>query len=405
MTSPFASRVSLVEGSPTLAITAKAKALNAQGIRVVGFGAGEPDFDTPEHIKEAARAALARGETKYTPNTGTPELKKAILKRIAEDYGVSDYEPANVIVSSGAKHTLWNLMYALVDEGDEVLVPAPYWVSYPAQVKMLKGVPVALPTDARDGFRLHPEAVREALDSAERRGARAKVLILNSPSNPTGAMYPRADLEKIAEIALSAGLWIVSDDIYQHVAYGEVPFFSVASLGKEVRERTIVVNGVSKAYSMTGWRIGYAVCDKRLVAAMDDIQSQMTSNASSISQAAAAVAIGGPQDCIRPMVAEFKRRRDYIVDRLNKMPGVRCRLPAGAFYVFPDVSGLFGKKANGKTLDSGNAVTEYLLETARVAVVPGEGFGDGRFVRLSYATGMDAVAEGMNLMEKALAAL
>ncbi|MCA9774013.1 MAG: aminotransferase class I/II-fold pyridoxal phosphate-dependent enzyme, partial [Myxococcales bacterium] len=276
MTSELAARMRLVDPSPTLAVTAKAKAMRAKGLDVIGFGAGEPDFDTPDHIKAAAKAAIDAGETKYTPNAGSPALKKAILAGIARDYGLEGcYAPDQVIVSAGAKQSLYNLMYALVGERDAVLIPVPAWVSYPAQVKMIGATPIEIPTDSAEGFRLDPEAVREAARSAKARGLHPKVLILNSPSNPTGAMYARADLERIAEIALEEGMWIVSDDMYMKIAYGETPFFSVATISPEVRARTIIVNGVSKAYAMTGWRIGYAVGDKAVLAATDDIQSQV----------------------------------------------------------------------------------------------------------------------------------
>jgi aspartate aminotransferase len=377
--------------SPTLGITAKAKALQAQGVDVVGFGAGEPDFDTPEHIKEAAAQALREGDTKYTPRSGAA-LTRAICEKLQRENGLA-YEPPQILLSVGAKHTLYNLFQALLDPGDEVVIPVPYWVSYPEQVKLASGVPVYVDAPETNGFRVTADAIRRAVSD------RTKILVINSPSNPSGAVIDPTELRAIADLAVERDLLVVSDEIYEHLIYGK-QHVSIASFGEEIKRRTFVVNGFSKAYSMTGWRLGWAAGDREVISAMARIQDQSTSNPTSFAQAGALAALTGPQDCVAEMRAEFEKRRGYIVDRLNSMPGVTCVTPDGAFYVLPNVSGLTGDR-----YPDGDAVTEYLLTEAKIAVVPGSGFGLPNHLRLSYATSMQAIDKGMDRFETAARAL
>ncbi len=384
--------------SPTLAITAKANQMKADGIDVVGFGVGEPDFDTPDHIKKAAVDALRQGHTKYTPSAGIPALKKAIGDKFERDNGLA-YGPSNVIVSCGGKHSLYNVFQALCDPGDEVVIPAPYWVSYPEQAKLAGAAPVVIPTSDATGFAPTFEQIKEAVTD------RTKVFVLNSPSNPTGAMWPRATIEALADLAVERNFFVISDEIYEKITYdGNAPV-SIAALGPEIKKRTITVNGVSKTYSMTGWRIGYAAGEAEIVAAMGRLQDSMTSNPTSIAQYAALAAIEGPQEFLRDWVAEFDRRRREIVLGLNAIPGVSCVTPEGAFYVFPNVSGLFGKRYGGKTIDNSDDFGDYLLAQAQVAHVPGSGFGAPEYVRLSYATSMDTIRRGLERIAVAVGAL
>lgn len=393
----LAKRVEMLKPSATLAITAKAKALRAQGIDVIGFGAGEPDFDTPANIKERAVRAIEEGFTKYTVVGGIDELKDAIIKRFSEDYGL-EYERSEISVACGAKHSLYNIAHVLFEEGDEVIIPSPYWVSYPEQVRLTGATPVFIDTDEDRGFKLDPAALRAAITK------RTKALILNYPSNPTGATYEEKDLREIAEIALDAGLIIISDEIYDKIIYGtkHVP---MATLGDEVKKATILVNGVSKAYSMTGWRIGFAAGDERIIAAMNKLQGQCTSNPTSISQIASVEAYSGTQETVARMVAEFERRKNYIVGRLNSIEGIRCFDPQGAFYVFPNVSAFFGKGYDRGTIQNSVDFTQFLLEEAKVAVVPGAEFGADNYVRISYATSMENIKKGMDRIEKAVSML
>jgi len=370
--------------SPTLGITARAKQMRAQGIDVVSFGAGEPDFDTPEPIKRAAIAALEAGDTKYTASSGTEPLRAAICEKLRRDNGLS-YQPNEVIVSAGAKHSLFNLMQAVLDPGDQVIIPAPYWVSYPEQVKLAGGAPVFVQAPEQDGFRVTADAIRFALTPE------TKMLILNSPSNPTGAAIPEEELARIAALAVERELIVVSDEIYEKLTYDGKRHTSIASLGDEIKARTFTVNGFSKAYSMTGWRLGYAAGNKTIVAAMGRIQDQSTSNPTSFAQAGAVTALNGPQDDVAEMARAFEQRRNVIVDRLNAIPGVQCVKPDGAFYVFPNVSGLFSKR-----VPDSDALTEQLLAEAKVAVVPGSGFGAPDYIRLSYATSLEQIQEGMD---------
>jgi aspartate aminotransferase len=395
---PLSRRAQACAPSPTLAITAKANQMKADGINVVAFGAGEPDFDTPDHIKAAAIDALAKGYTKYTPSAGIPALKTAIINKLQRDNGLT-FTPAEVIVSCGGKHSLYNIFQVLVDDGDEVIIPAPYWVSYPEQVKLAGGVPVIVQVSDDDNFVPSLSAIEAAITD------RTKVIVINSPSNPTGAMWPISRIREVAELAASKGIYIISDEIYEKLVYdGE--FVSVAALSPEIAKWTLTCNGMSKAYSMTGWRLGYVAGDKALVAAMGRLQDQVTSNPTSIAQYAGVAALDGPQEFLAEWRAAFQARRDVIVAGLNSISGFKCRMPQGAFYVFPNISGLYGKKTPaGKELTSGDDVADYLLEAVGVAVVPGSGFGTPDFVRFSYATSMDAINDGVRRIREAVDAL
>jgi aspartate aminotransferase len=392
----LAERMKSLAPSSTLAVQAKAKELRARGVDVISFGAGEPDFDTPERIKDAAVQAMQRGQTKYTEVGGISELRAAVCTKLARDNDLA-YEPADVLISVGAKHTLFNLFTAVLDPGDEVLVPSPYWVSYPEQVKLVGGVPVAVTTDERTGFDLDPERVRVAVTP------RTKVVVLNSPNNPTGAVFSRAALEAVARLAVEHDLLVVSDECYEPMTY-DGRHLSIAQLGADVKARTLVVNTCSKAYAMTGWRIGFAAGPRALIRAMTDVQSQVTSNPSSIAQWAAVEALAGPQADVARMAAEFDRRRRLIVEGLNALPGVSCVMPKGAFYAFANVSGLFGRRAPGAAgaLAGSADVTEFLLTHARVAVVPGVDFGSDAHIRLSYATSTELIRQGLERMASAL---
>ncbi|TKB82030.1 MAG: pyridoxal phosphate-dependent aminotransferase, partial [Nitrospira sp.] len=369
--------------------------LVAQGVDVIDFASGEPDFDTPDHAKAAAEAAIRTGFTKYTPSSGTDELRHAIAKKLEADHGLR-YDKSQILVSCGAKHSLYNLAEAFYEAGDEVIIPTPYWVSYSDQVLLNDATPVFLPTVEEEGYAI----ARTRLESVIT--PRSKAIIVNSPCNPTGAMYDRATLEVIADVALRHDLLIVSDEIYEKICYDGITQTSIASLSPDVCARTVVINGVSKAYAMTGWRIGYAAGPKDLLTAMANIQSQSTSNATSISQKAAVAAINAGDEFPSRMVKEFDRRRRLMVQRLNQMPGVRCRLPQGAFYAFPNVSGVFHRRGPQGPLTTPTDVATYLLTEARIAAIPGEPFGSSAHVRLSYATSYEAVATGMDRMEAAL---
>jgi aspartate aminotransferase len=397
----LADRLKTLAPSSTLAVQAKARELRARGIDVISFGAGEPDFDTPQRIKDAAVQAMRRGQTKYTEVGGVPELRAAVCAKLKRDNGL-DYEPADVLVSVGAKHTLFNLVMALINPGDEVLVPSPYWVSYPEQARLLGGVPVEVPTAEATGFDLDPRALAAAVTP------RTKLIVLNSPNNPTGAVFSPAALEAVARLAVERQLWVVSDECYEALTF-EGRHVSIASFGSEVKARTIVVNTCSKAYAMTGWRIGYAAGPRALIRAMTDAQSQVTSNPSSVAQWAAVEALTGPQDEVAKMAGEFDRRRRLVIAGLNALPGIRCVMPRGAFYAFANVSGLFGRtwrRAEGPlVLSSSLDVTAFLLEAARVAVVPGRDFGSDDHVRLSYATSDALISDGLARMAAALATL
>ena len=394
----LSARANRIQPSATLAITAKEKALKAQGVDVVGFGAGEPDFDSPDYVKEAAVEAIKKGYTKYTPVGGIDQLKDAIIERMKQDYGFG-YEKAELVVSCGAKHTLFNLTQAIIEAGDEVIIPAPYWVSYPEQVTFAEGTPVILETREEDGFRIDPDELKKLITP------KTKALVLNYPSNPTGVTYSEAELRAIVDVAMAAGLTIISDEIYDKIIYEGAKHTPVASLGEDVKKATILVNGASKTYSMTGWRIGFAAGDKDVIKAMANIQGQSTSNPTSIAQWAAVSAYASPQDLITQRTAEFEKRKNYIVDRLNSIPGIKCVSPKGAFYAFPNVSACYGKSFNGKAVNSSLDFTGFLLDEAKVAVVPGDSFGADSNVRISFATSMENIVKGMDRIEEAVAKL
>ncbi len=383
----LATRLDRMKPSPTIAVTTKAAELKAAGKDVVSLGAGEPDFDTPDFIKDAAIAALARGETKYTPVGGTPALKKAIIGKLKRENNL-DYLPNQIVVGCGAKHVIFNALLATLNPGDEVLIPAPYWVSYPDMVAFAEGTPVCIPCPESQDFKLTPD------DLVRHITPKTKWLILNSPSNPTGQTYSEAELRALAEVLLKhSQVWILSDDIYEHLVYGGATFANIATIEPKLYARTLTVNGVSKAFSMTGWRIGYAAGDAKLIAAMTDIQSQSTSNPCSIAQAAAIEALNGDLGFLNGWRGAFVRRRDMVVNALNEIDGLHCPSPSGAFYVFPSCQGWIGKQTpKGETLASDLDVCRYLLEDHLVAAVPGSAFGLDGYFRISYATS-DAVLE------------
>jgi aspartate aminotransferase len=393
----LADRLKTLAPSPTLAMQAKAKAMRAQGINVISFGAGEPDFDTPRRIKDAAIRAIESGQTKYTEVGGIPELRAAVCQKFKRDNEL-EYAPDEVTVSCGAKHSLYNIVMTLVNPGDEVLIPSPYWVSYPEQVRLLGGVPVPVQTREATRFDLDPAELRRAVTP------RTKMIILDSPGNPTGAVFSPEALAEVARLAVERDLWVVSDECYEALTY-EGRHVSIASLGSDIKTRTIVVNTCSKAYAMTGWRIGYAAGPKAIIKAMTDVQSQVTSNPTSIAQWAAVEALSGPQDEVAKMMGEFDRRRRVTVEGLNAIPGVTCVMPKGAFYAFPNISGLFGKRAKGGVLRTSSDVCGFLLDEARIATVAGVDFGSDAHIRLSYATGLETIREGLERMDAAVRAL
>jgi len=394
----LAQRIGRIKPSPTLAITAKANALRAEGRDIIGFGAGEPDFDTPENIKAAAIKAIQEGFTKYTPVGGIDELKDAIIAKMSRDHGLS-YKRSQVVVSCGAKHTLYNLIQILCEEGDEVIVPAPYWVSYADIVVLAGATPIIIETTEAGGFKLTPELLKEAVTD------RSKAIILNSPSNPTGAAYSRLELKALAAVIETTDMTVISDDIYEKILYDGFEFFSIASVNEALRNRTVVVNGVSKAYAMTGWRIGYAAGSEEIIAAITKLQSQNTSNPTSIAQKAAVEALNGDQSAVAMMVKAFRERRNIIVDALNAIPAISCPLPQGAFYVFPNVSELYGRSCQGMKIANSSDLAAYLLDEANVAVVPGADFGNDNYIRLSYATSLELIEEGIKRIEKACSRL
>ena len=389
-----------VKPSATIAVTDKARALKAAGRHVIGLGAGEPDFDTPAHIQEAAIAAMRRGETRYTAVDGTPALKQAICGKLERENGL-DYEPSQITVSNGGKQVLYNALVATLSPGDEVVIPAPYWVSYPEMVLLCDGEPVPVSCPQNNGFKLRPEDLDAAITP------KTKWLILNSPSNPSGAAYTEHDLQELAEVLLKHGhVWIMTDDMYEHLTYDDFRFTTIAQVEPRLYERTLTVNGVSKAYCMTGWRIGYAGGPKALIKAMGAVQSNSTANPCSISQAAAIEALNGPQDFIPKNNAKFKQRRDFVVDALNRVPGLHCPRPEGAFYVYPSCAGLIGKKTpKGDTIENDEAFVRYLLEAEGVAVVHGEAFGLAPHFRISYATSIEELEDACARIERACRAL
>ena len=394
----LSTRVRNLVPSATLAIGAKARQMQADGIDVISFAQGEPDFDTPAHIKEAAIQAVREGFTKYTATGGINELKDAVATKLKRDNGLS-YTRNQVLISCGGKHSLYNVFQALLDPGDEVIIPAPYWVSFPEQVKLCDAKPVIVHTAEAQGFRLDRKLLEPAVT------ARTKIVVLNSPSNPSGAALSRAELEGIAALAVERGFWMLSDETYEALVYDGFQHVSIASLGDAAYARTIVVNSMSKAYAMTGWRIGYAAGPAEIIKAMDGLQGQMTSNPTSFAQRGAVAALLGTQEPTGAMREEFAKRRRYIVDRLQAIPGIRCLSPEGAFYVFPNVSGLYGKQHRGKSIGNSTEFSGFLLDAARIAVVPGVEFGSDQHIRISYATSLEKIRQGLDRMTTALAEL
>lgn len=372
-----------INPSPTLAITAKAKEMKKQGIDVISFGAGEPDFDTPDHIKKAAVKAIAEGFTKYTATSGIPELKKAVCEKFKRDNNLV-YQPENILVSNGAKQCLYNIIQVLVNPEDEVLIPSPYWVSYEEMVKLADGVCIFLKTI---DFKINKTILKKTI------GKKTKALILNSPSNPTGVVYDKKELEEIADICVTHNIYVISDEIYEPLIY-EKKHISIASLNEKIKKLTVVVNGVSKAYSMTGWRIGYCAGEKEIIKAASALQDHSTSNPNSIAQKAALTALTGSQGMIKIMRDAYKKRRDYMIERLQKIKGLKVQKPDGAFYVFVDVSSLYNKQVPNST-----AFCTLLLEKTHVAAIPGGAFGDERFIRLSYATSDRDIENGIDRLQ------
>ncbi|AMT97483.1 MULTISPECIES: pyridoxal phosphate-dependent aminotransferase [Psychrobacter] len=388
-------RVNSIKPSPTLAITNKAKELKAAGKDIIGLGAGEPDFDTPEHIKKAAIDAINDGFTKYTAVDGTPELKKAIIEKFKRDNDIS-YEPNEILVSVGGKQSFFNLAQAFINPGDEVIIPAPYWVSYPDMVIIAEGVPVIVKCPAEQDFKITAEQLEDAITD------KTKMLVLNSPSNPTGMIYTLDELKAIAEVLKKhPHVYVASDDMYEHIRWTGDKFYNILNAAPDLKDRAIILNGVSKAYAMTGWRIGYAGGPAKLIGAMKKVQSQSTSCPTSISQVAAEAAISGDQSVLEPMVAAFEKRCDLVVDGLNNIKGITCLRPDGAFYVYPEIKPLI--KAAG--LSSCTEFSAWLLEKVGVAVVPGDAFGLGGYMRISYATDEATLKDALSRIEKAVADL
>ncbi len=384
-----------INPSSTLAIDAKFKAMKAEGIDVVGFGAGEPDFDTPEYIKEAAIKAICEGKTKYTPASGIIELKKAICKKFKNENGL-DFAPENIVVSNGAKHSLINAFQAILNPGDEVIIPAPFWVSYPEMVKLADGVPVIINTTEEDGFKFTAKQLLNAITD------KTRAVVLNSPSNPTGMVYTEDELRAIADVCVKNNIYVISDEIYEHLIY-EGKHISIASFNDEIKDLTIIINGVSKTYAMTGWRIGYAAANATISKLMANVQSHASSNPNTIAQWATVAALGGGKEEIAVMKKAFAERRDYMVDRINKIDGLSCLKPSGAFYVLMNISKIKGKTIDGIVINSSDDFANALLEKAKVALVPCSGFGNDDYVRWSYATSMENIKNGIDRLEAFLA--
>jgi len=385
-----------ISESVTLAITAKAKKMKSEGIDVISFGAGEPDFDTPKNIQDEAIRAIKSGLTRYTPASGIIELKKCICEKFKRDNGL-DYTPSQIIISNGAKHSIHNALLAILNPGDEVIVPVPYWVSYPELVKLADGVPVYVETKEEDGFKYSEDALLSAITD------KTKAIILNSPNNPTGAVYTREELEMVARLAKEKDIFIISDEIYEKLIYDGLEHISIASLDEDTKLRTIVINGMSKAYAMTGWRIGYAAADEAVIKAMSNVQSHATSNPNSIAQYASVEALKGDQGTIESMRIEFEKRRNYMVDKINSIPLLSCRKPDGAFYVMINISKVKGRAINNREIKDSLTLCSGLLEDAKVAAIPGAAFGADDFIRLSYATSMENIKNGLERIEKYLA--
>jgi aspartate aminotransferase len=381
--------------SLTLAMSAKAKQMKAQGIDVISFAAGEPDFHTPDNVKEAGKKAIDENKTYYTPDSGITELKKAVAAKLRRENGL-DYAPEEIVINSGAKHSVFNALSVLVDEGDEVLIPTPYWVSYSEMVTILGGRPVFIPTAEKTGFKVAPSDLEKAMSG------RAKVFILNSPNNPTGAVYDKDELFACAKVLRDRDLFVISDEVYEKILYDGNAHVSIATYSEDVKRKTVVVNGVSKAFSMTGWRIGYCAGPKQVIDAIAKLQGHTCGNPASISQYASLAALEQGTNFMAGWVTEFKKRRDVIVRELNGIDGVYCPSPEGAFYVFPNVSGLFGKTLRGKKVKDSMEMADYLLEQGRIAVVPGKAFGADDYIRISFATSMENIVEGLKRLKESL---
>ena len=392
----IAERMSLIKPSPTMAVTKMAAEMKAAGQDIIGLGAGEPDFDTPDHIKNAAIEAIKNGETKYTAVDGTPALKKAIAKKFYKDNSIK-YNIDEIIVSVGGKQVLYNALMSSINPGDEVIIPSPFWVSYPDMVSLAGGVPIIVEGKEKNNFKIQPEDIRDKIST------KTKWIIINSPSNPTGSSYSAEELRDIGNLLLEyENIFVMSDDIYEKIIYDDFKFFSLAEVVPELKDRILTVNGVSKAYAMTGWRIGYAGGPKHLITAMSKLQSQSTSNPSSISQAAALAALEGPEEFLLERNEKFKTRRDMVVNMLNECNGLSCIKPSGAFYVYPSCSGIIGKVSKeGKLIENSIDFSSYLLESVGVAVVPGSAFGADPFFRISYATSDSILEEACNRIKKA----
>lgn len=382
-----------ISESLTLAIDAKAKKMRAEGFDVVGFGAGEPDFNTPDHIIKAAKEALDSGITKYTSSSGTPELKKAICRKLEKDNSLL-YTPQDIIVSNGAKHSLYNVFQAILNPGDEVIIPSPYWLTYPELVKMAGGKPVFIETSEENDFKLTMDALMNAVTSS------TKALILNSPSNPCGSVYDENELRQIAELAIEKNFFVVSDEIYEELIYDRYTHVSIASLGNDIKDLTITVNGMSKAYAMTGWRIGYTAGPREVINVMSNIQSHSTSNPNAVAQYASAAALNSPKDFTKMMASEFSSRRLYMVERVNKIKDLSCKTPRGAFYIMMNISNAIGKRYGDMVVGGSLDFANILLDTKLVTVVPGVAFGSDSHVRLSYATSMENITMGLNRIEE-----
>ncbi len=381
--------------SETLAISTKAKALRAQGRNIIDFGLGEPDFATPSNIIRAAEHAMAEGFTKYTPPAGLPALRQAIANKLKRENDL-DYAPEEIIVSCGAKQALYNVAMVLLDAGDEVLIPGPYWVTYPTQVLLAGGTPVIIPTTAANDFKITGDMLRQYLTP------KTKGLILNSPCNPTGAVYTPAELEDLARVLLDTDLFVITDEIYEHIIYDGLKQISIATLDPALKARSIVVNGFSKAYAMTGWRLGYCAGPREVIEMCDRLQSQTTSNATAFVQVAGIEALTGPQESAGAMAQAFEQRRNFVVRRLNAIPGITSNTPRGAFYIFPNIAALFGRRAQGQPLTTAAEVAAYLLEAAGVAVVPGDAFGEDHYMRISYASSMTELEDGLARIDTAV---
>lgn len=395
----LSNRISRIKPSATLAINAKAKALKQSGVNIINFGVGEPDFDTPDNIREAGVKSIRDGQTRYTAVGGIDQLKDAVCRTLATDYGLS-YKPENVLVSCGGKHAIYNLFQALLNPGDEVVIPSPYWVSYPDMVELADAVPVIVPCREENDFRLLPEDLEKAFTP------KTRLLILNSPSNPTGKYYDAGHLREIADVLLRhEDVLIASDDIYYRILFGGRKWVNIAMAEERLRDRTFIINGVSKSYCMTGWRIGFLVGNADVIKAATKVQSQSTSNPTSIAQWAAVEALNGAQGIVREMANVFEERSRYVLERLMALSGITCPVPDGAFYVFPNFSACFGKKAGGREIKCSLDLADYLMEAAHVAVVPGSAFGEEKCIRLSYALSTEEIKQGFDAIERALNAL